>query len=137
MLKRVLILDDDRATLDAMQEVLSYAGFEVITTDTADDINSLITEFKPNIILVDYLLHGSVNGGEVCQQLKANLSTSHIPVIIISAYSRTIIKSLGHCGCDNFLAKPFDLSDLIDTLNKTIGFYLNVAHTVALPNIYK
>jgi DNA-binding response OmpR family regulator len=137
MLKKVFVLDDDLATLDAIREVLTYAGFEVKSSNTPHGIFNLIEDFKPHVIMVDYLLHSSVTGGDICRQIKLNLATSHIPVIILSAYSRTIINSLGNSGCDNFIAKPFDLSDLVDTLNNTIDFRVNIANTYnQLPNVY-
>ena len=112
MIKRVLILDNDPDVLDAMQEVLNYSGFEVKTIEETNDIFEIINNFKPDVILVDYILNG-INGGEICHLIKASPRPSHLPVIILSAYPR-VINSLGFYGCDSFIAKPFELDDLVN-----------------------
>ncbi|WP_374166694.1 two-component system response regulator [Arcticibacter sp. MXS-1] len=115
MTKKILILDDDEAVLDALEAALEYNKFAVKTADKSDDIFKVIEEFKPDLVLVDYILAG-INGGEICHQIKTNEATSHIPVILISAYPRVLL-SLGDYGCDAFIAKPFDLSELIEHVN--------------------
>ena len=68
MLKRVLVLDDNQDILDVVQETLSYEKFEVISTAESDKVMSLVKEFVPDLILLDYRVAGT-NGGEVCQQI--------------------------------------------------------------------
>jgi len=75
-------------------------------------------DFKPDIVLVDYLLPG-INGGELCAQLKRDPSTKHIPVVIFSAYSQVLL-SLGSYGCNAFISKPFELSSLLNQINKCL-----------------
>jgi len=115
MIKRVLILDNDPDVLDAMQEVLNYSGFEVKAIEETDNIFSVIEDFTPDVVLVDYILNG-INGGEICHLIKSNPKTSHLPVIILSAYPR-VINSLGFYGCDSFIAKPFELDDLVNQVS--------------------
>lgn len=115
MIKRVLILDNDPDVLDAMQEVLNYSGFEVKAIEETNDIFSVIDGFQPDVVLVDYILNG-INGGEICHLIKSNPKTSHLPVIILSAYPR-VINSLGFYGCDSFIAKPFELDDLVNQVS--------------------
>lgn len=116
--KRILIIDNDRDTLDVMNEALSYEGFDVHTELDTDNILNLINNHTPDILLIDYLL-GSINGGELCSQVKKDSKTAHIPVVIVSAYPR-VINSLGYYGCNAFVAKPFDLNDLIQQINNLI-----------------
>lgn len=109
---KILVLDDDRYILDILDEALTYEEFEV---KTAMDIKSFFTimeEYQPNLVLIDYLLHG-INGGEVCHQIKTEGGTRTVPVILMSAHPR-VFESLGTYGCDEFIAKPFDLYKLID-----------------------
>lgn len=115
--KKVLIIDDDEAVLDVMKEALLYEGFEVKISDKAEDINKLISEYNPDLLLIDYILKG-INGGEICHQVKDNPITGKLPVIIVSAYPR-VLTSLGHYGCDKFIPKPFDLDNLVGSI-KTI-----------------
>ncbi|QHS57529.1 response regulator [Mucilaginibacter sp. 14171R-50] len=123
--KKVLVIDDNADVLDIMEEALKYEGFSVKTSNTADDLVTLINNYNPDILLIDYLLKG-INGGEICHQVKVTPQTSQLPVIIFSAYPRVLL-SLGNYGCDKFIPKPFELTDLVKNI-KTIlsaGFRSN------------
>ena len=115
-MKRVLIVDNDPGVLDIMQEALSYEGLQVTCVDGANDIFKLIDQHKPDLLMIDYLLDG-INGGELCHQLKENAETRHLPVIIMSAYPRVLL-SLGTYNSDDFIAKPFDLEDVVSRIRK-------------------
>ncbi|TSD62902.1 response regulator [Inquilinus sp. KBS0705] len=128
--KKVLIIDDDEAVLDVMKEALLYEGFEVKTSDEAEDITSLIDNYSPDLLLIDYILKG-INGGEICHQVKVNPKTDKLPVIIVSAYPR-VLTSLGYYGCDKFIPKPFDLSNLVGSINTV----LNANEANAIPEHY-
>lgn len=109
---RILVLDDDRNILDILDEALTYEEFEVKTAMDIKSFFSLMDDYQPNLVLIDYLLQG-INGGEVCHQIKTEEETRKVPVILMSAYPR-VFESLGTYGCDEFIAKPFDLYSLID-----------------------
>ena len=119
MVKRLLILDDDPDVLEVMQEIFLYEGFEVKAIESTTDIFNEITDYKPHIIILDYILKG-INGGEICHQIKTNHLTSAIPVVIVSAYTK-VINSLGHYGCDSFIPKPFDITDLVSRVKDLLG----------------
>lgn len=116
---KILVIDNDKAVLDVLNEALSYDDFEVKTSATADDIFRVLDEFQPDLLIIDYILSG-INGGEICHQVKSKPKTSKLPVIIISAYPRVLL-SLGTYGCDKFVSKPFDLYDLTAQIKTCIG----------------
>lgn len=119
MIKRLLILDDDKYILDVMNEVFMDEGYNVKTIEDGDNIMNDIAEYQPDIILLDYILHG-INGGEICHQIKTNAETAHIPVVIVTAYSK-VINSLGHYGCDSFISKPFEIADIVQQVNELLN----------------
>lgn len=119
MLKRVLVLDDNQDILDVVQETLSYEKFEVKSTAESDKVMSLVKEFGPDLILLDYRVAGT-NGGEVCQQIKSHPEFNDIPVIIFSAYINHLDEILAY-GCDAVINKPFDLTELINKVNDLIA----------------
>ncbi len=127
-MKKVLILDNDPAVLDAIQEILNYAGYHSKGIIYTDNIFKPVDEFKPDIVLIDYILN-DINGGEMCHQIKTNPLTAALPVILLSAYPR-VLKSLGYYGCDAFLAKPFNMSDLTDNIRHLLStsVFTNSAH---------
>jgi len=117
--QKILVLDDDRYILEVLEEALSYEQFEVKTATDIKSFFSLMDNYKPDLVLIDYLLKG-INGGEVCHQIKKGEGTDCVPVIMMSAYPR-VFQSLGTYGCDEFIAKPFDLYLLIDKVKKNIA----------------
>jgi DNA-binding response OmpR family regulator len=117
-MNKVLLIDDDLDMLEVMGSTLTYYGYQVITSTYTDDIFAMVYVHQPDLVILDYLIAG-LNGGELCASLKRNEATRTLPVIIISAYDR-IIKSLGNYGCDAFISKPFDMTLLLNVIQKTI-----------------
>jgi len=115
-MKRLLIVDNDIDVLDVMKEVFEYEGFDVKALRNTNDIFTDITAYDPHVVMIDYILEG-INGGELCHQIKQNATTAHLPVIMVSAYTN-VLHSLGHYGYDSFIAKPFDITDLVAEVNK-------------------
>ena len=97
-----------------MKEVLTDEGYRVTALNHCENILQTIDEYQPDLVMLDFLLHG-INGGELCHQLKTNPLTSHLPVIILSGYPR-VLESLGNYGSDSFIAKPFSLDELFSAV---------------------
>ncbi|WP_114938613.1 response regulator [Mucilaginibacter endophyticus] len=95
---KVLVVDDDNDILDVMYEALSYEGYEVHSLSEIDNIFHEIMSYKPDLIILDYILKG-VTGGELCQQIKINRYTAQLPVIILSAYPKAR-QALDDCSCN-------------------------------------
>lgn len=122
--KNILIIENDEGLVELLEELFSYEGYQVRCYRESDDIFSLMEDFTPDIVLIDYLLPG-INGGELCAQLKRDPSKKHIPVIIFSAYSQVLL-SLGSYGCNAFIAKPFELASLLDQISKCLETPLKI-----------
>ena len=114
MSKKILIVDDQNDTLDLLKEIFEDEGYEVTALPYTEDIIRSITQHQPDLVMLDFLLAG-INGGELCHQLKTNSLSAHIPVIMLSGYPRGL-ESLGSYGADAFIAKPFDLAHLTETV---------------------
>ncbi len=114
MKKRILVVDDSQAILDVMELALEAEGYEVFTSLTGACFRYL-ERIMPDLILLDVLLSGE-DGGEICQRLKSDKQTRHIPVILISAHTG-LQETAGRCGADGFLIKPFHLTDLRDIVD--------------------
>ena len=117
-MKKILVIDDDLAVLEVLEETLRYENFEVKTISETTDIFNDIETYRPDVILMDYILSG-INGGEWCHRIKTDPATHHIPVIMTTAYPK-VLNSLGHYGFDAFIEKPFNLSDLIVLVKECI-----------------
>jgi len=112
--KKILILDDNEDILEMIQEAMLSEGYEAVSIAATDDIIQSLHDSGADMLLIDYLLPG-VNGGDLCHQVKSHPATAHLPVIMLSAYPR-VLNSLGNYGSDAFIAKPFSLEELTDTV---------------------
>lgn len=113
MLKRVLVVDDDDELRETLWEALSYCNFQVKLMVDGSRLAEAINIFKPDLILLDYMLPG-INGGELCEKIKNDPATSDLPVILMSAY-QDVFEHF-HC-CSKILYKPFDLDKLLEVIN--------------------
>ncbi len=68
-MKRILVLDDDKNILEVLEETLRYSNYEVKLIEESKNLFSIINEFDPHLILLDFLLLDE-NGGEICYKLK-------------------------------------------------------------------
>jgi DNA-binding response OmpR family regulator len=119
MAKKILILDDNEDILELLKAMLDGEGYEVECLTYTDNICRTLNNLQPDLVIVDYILFG-VNGGELCHQIKTNPLTSHIPVIMISAYPR-VLGSLGNYGADVLISKPFELDDVVNNVNSLLA----------------
>lgn len=118
MAKRIVVIDNDPAILDVLQEALNYEGFNVEIFEGTDDILGLVRQSQPDLVIMDYILDG-INGGELCRELKKQRATAKLPVMICSAYPR-VLQSIGFYDCDAFLAKPFDLNEFVSKVTRLL-----------------
>jgi DNA-binding response OmpR family regulator len=117
MLKRILVLDDNMDILEIVHEVLTYEQFEVNSTSNSKNIVKVAEEYLPDLIILDYKLMDD-NGGDICRTFKSHKQLHKTPVIIFTAYSNSI--DFYTFGCDAVIAKPFDLTHFISTINECL-----------------
>jgi DNA-binding response OmpR family regulator len=113
--KKVLIAEDDPAILDAMKMILEDEGYEVQTTVDGAVIENMSSDL-PDVLLLDIWLSGT-NGQELCKRLKAQELTRNIPVIMVSA-NRDGKKIALEAGADDFIAKPFEVEELLSKVEQ-------------------
>jgi DNA-binding response OmpR family regulator len=113
----ILIIDDDLAILEAIKLTLEDAGHEVETsTKDGKYINERISKARPGLIILDMLLSGH-DGRDISKRLKSQEETSDIPIVMTSAHPNARDASL-EAGADDFLAKPFDIDELLDMVER-------------------
>lgn len=114
---RVLVVDDDAAIVEMLEDLLARDGrFEVRSASNGFDAGAMTKEFKPDILLLDYMLP-DINGNVVCQRIRGDAELAHTKIIIVSgAVSATEIEQLRAAGADEFVKKPFDIDKLISRM---------------------
>ena len=116
--KTILVVDDDEGILDALDVMLEMAGYNVTLSATGSHLKSLTKNNAPNLILLDVLLSGT-DGRQLCKELKNNQETKQIPVIMLSA-APDVEKSIKAANADAFIAKPFEMDELMNVIQKHI-----------------
>lgn len=112
---RIMVAEDDDGITDAIKIMLEMNGYRVNTTTDGQTVQDM-KEDLPDLLLLDIWMSG-MDGRQICKILKGKEDTKHIPIVIISA-GRDVAKSARDAGADDFLAKPFDMDDLLKTVAK-------------------
>ena len=112
--RRVLVVDDDEQILELFVDVLDRDGrFEVKTAGTGYDAGVLTQSFRPELMLLDYMLP-DVNGNVVCKTVRDNPDLTEMKIIIVSGVvNQDEIDDLIKAGADDFVKKPFNIEKLI------------------------
>ncbi len=119
--KKVLIVDDDEEIVELLADVLNRDGrFEVKTTSSGYEAGMLTHQFRPDLILLDYMLP-DVNGDIVCRTIRKNPDFSNVRIIIVSGViKQQEIEKLLSAGAQEFIKKPFNLTELTEKVTNVL-----------------
>ena len=115
-MSKLLIVDDEVAILEALTDILSVEGYEVLTAANGAEGLKRAGQERPDLILLDMMMP-VMDGQEMLRRLKEDPQLKHTPVLVMSAGRVTKAELQGH----RFLAKPFELDDLLDTVNAELN----------------
>ena len=116
-LKRVLVVDDDPDIREIIIYILESEGYCVSGLDSGRDVLSTVKNTLPDVVLLDVQL-GDSDGRDLCRELKHQSDTKDIPIIMVSASHSWAACSEKQCHPEDFLAKPFDVKELIDHVRR-------------------
>jgi DNA-binding response OmpR family regulator len=116
-----LLLADDSITIQKVVElVLAEEDFEIKSVSNGEDALNLLDAFKPDIVLADIEMP-KVNGYNLCDKIKKNPATAHVPVILLAGAFEPIDDELAReVGADDSVIKPFESQELISKLNAVL-----------------
>lgn len=116
-----LLLADDSITIQKVVElVLAEEDFQIKSVSNGEDALNLLNTFKPDIVLADIEMP-KINGYNLCEKIKKNPSTSHVPVILLAGAFEPIDEELARqVGADDFVIKPFESQELISKINAAL-----------------
>ena len=116
-----LIVDDSLTDMEVVTGCLKQDGLNVLTASSGEEALKKLASHTPDVIILDVVLPGR-SGFEICRELKAETSTSNIPVIICSTKGSEMDKFWGlKQGADAYLAKPVDQAELTRTVKQLIN----------------
>ncbi|MDN4031682.1 response regulator transcription factor [Chryseobacterium gambrini] len=119
MSTQILVLDDSPAIVDSIEMMMELEGLTVSKFYKGSDmLDALNTQPKPDVILMDMWLSRE-DGRDICRTIRADENLKDIPVLIMSA-SRGLEQSALDAGANDFIAKPFDMGDMISRVRTYI-----------------
>jgi DNA-binding response OmpR family regulator len=117
---KILILDDDTDLLSIVKSLLKKRGFDVRTFTNWQKAWQNIKESRPNLILLDVFLKG-VDGLDMCKKIRNTSFTRTIPIIMFSSYPNIAETAITEFGADEFIAKPFELNDMVNKIRNVLS----------------
>lgn len=114
-MKKIFVVDDEKSILEALEFMLTEEGYKVNTSLKGSDLLKLNGDL-PDVIILDVLLSGE-DGREIARKLKLQSKTRNIPIVMVSAHPNAR-ESVAACGADEFIPKPFDIEDLLNTVER-------------------
>jgi CheY-like chemotaxis protein len=123
MAKKILIVDDDRETVELLRLALHSEGYAIRTAVTGREALRKALLAPPDLVVLDLILPG-LHGFNVCERLRSHSATAAVPIIMVTAWPGELPRLAGmEAGADVYLRKPFEIQELIsrvgDLLRRT------------------
>ena len=111
--QKILVVDDEKAIVEAVQYNLQKAGFRVVTAADGESAIEKCRREEPDLVVLDIMLP-KVDGLEVCRILKQDPKFRRMPILMLSVKAHETDKVVGlELGADDYLTKPFSPRELI------------------------
>ena len=104
---RILIVDDNKEVREALAIILEDAGYDVSQARDANNIEAVVLDAGPDVILLDAMMPG-VDGFEALRRIRRNSRMAGLPVIMVTARAQTSdLTQAKLAGADDYIVKPF------------------------------
>lgn len=119
--KTILVVEDQEPIARLLKWQLESAGFDVHTEATGKDGLQYATEHRPDLVVLDLKLP-DVHGYQVCRELRRLYHPWVVPILMLTGMDKPIdqLRGFAH-GADAYLTKPFDMSELLDSVALLAG----------------
>ncbi|MEG4319768.1 MULTISPECIES: DNA-binding response regulator [unclassified Microcoleus] len=123
----ILVADDDFATRLSITDYLEITGYSVIAAENGKQALGLVEEFQPHLIVTDITMP-EMDGYEFVRRVRTRPAFRLLPVIFLTERTSTQERIRGYqMGCDNYLAKPFELPELGAVIRSLLDRYALIA----------
>lgn len=113
MSARVMIVEDEVALAEMLRYNLEAEGYAVVTAGTGEEAELLLSEEKPDLIVLDWMLP-QVSGIELCRRFRTRPETRAVPILMLTARGEEADRVRGlSTGADDYVTKPFSLPELM------------------------
>jgi len=127
---RILVVDDDTALLDMARVLLEkQGGHEAVLSADGEEALAIARENPPDLAIIDVMMPG-MTGYELCRQLRASPETAAMPILVLTARGQPVDRAAAlEVGADEHVAKPFEMSDLLDRVNELLEWGATAARS--------
>ncbi len=116
----ILIVDDEKNLLRALENLLTTEGYSVVTADKGSEAVVLAKSKRPDLIVLDVMLP-NMDGPQVAEELSGSSETKDIPIIFLTALlSKNEEKTKRSSDGNLVLAKPYEAENLISEIKKLL-----------------
>lgn len=121
-MKKILIVDDEEKVRKLVEVTLSVGELEILHASSGDEALSVVRETKPDLILLDVMMPGKLDGLDVCRILKKDPGTKDIYIIMLTAKGQQVDIENGFAsGADDYFVKPFSPMELMDKIDNILA----------------
>ena len=116
-MKKILIVDDHADIRRLIRLTLEFERYDIFEAADGKSALALAASSRPDVVLLDVMMPGDIDGLEVCRRIKADAALGGAKVIMLSARGQASDREAGlQAGADAYLVKPFSPLQLIDHL---------------------
>lgn len=120
--KIILVVEDQADIRTLIRMTLELGDSEIHEADNGEAGWHMIRALRSDLVLLDVMMPGSLDGYQVCQKVKQEPSLRHTPVILLTARGQRSDFEMGRqAGADAYLTKPFSPLELIDTVDSHLA----------------
>ncbi|MEC9313602.1 MAG: response regulator [Pseudomonadota bacterium] len=121
--RKILVVDDNKELRMLISLTLEFSQCELLEADSAVSGLEMLRAHQPDIILLDVMMPGEVDGLGLCRIMRDDESLKHIKIIMLSAKGQQKDVQMGlEAGADDYVVKPFSPSELMQKLDIKLDF---------------
>lgn len=120
--KRILVVEDHADIRKLIRMTLDFGDYEVHEAENGETGLRMVTTLRPDLVLLDVMMPGELDGFQVCSQIKQDPAIAHTKVAILTARGQqTDLEHGKQANCDAYLTKPFSPLELIDSVESLLA----------------
>jgi DNA-binding response OmpR family regulator len=110
----ILVVDDEPQIVEVVQDYLKQVGFRVLAARDGQTALTLARHDRPDLIILDLMLPGGMDGLDVCRRLRQDPALTNVPIIMLTARTEETDRLIGlELGADDYVTKPFSPREVV------------------------
>ena len=121
-MKTILIVDDKAEVRELVEVTLRVGDYRILQADNGNQAVEIAQAERPDLMLLDVMMPGGMDGFEVCERLKSDPATQGITIIMLTAKGQQVDKERGsQVKADGYYTKPFSPLELLQKVEDVLG----------------